>query len=611
MTQVQRVGKPSRWDQPFGSQRLTAHDVERVLSVPAFRDIDPADFPDDLGLTDIIANDGRIVRCARGSIVVRKGDYGGSMFVILKGRVRGFKTTAGERTAVQREPPEKMSWFRAFSQLWRNASVPEHRPVASLEQPTGTAGAVVRLEPEPGVSVSVLRRGATTQIGSPGEDGDRSVNARRELSTYTARIDRIDEVAAKFPTFAMGRNEMFGELAALARSPRSDTIFADDDDTELLELRWQGVRDIRQWSDAFHGHIDTLYRERGLASRLRESALFDNVDDTTLSIIAQSALFETHGNFEWTHRYKRELSGERGSEQIIELEPLIAEQGHYLDGILLLHSGFARISETFDQGERTVGYLARDDAFGLAELIESLQGGGARKIRHSLRAIGYVDVIRIPTHVVEEHLLSVLSAAAKPATPGAPDRRVPPHADEDDLQQSLLDFLVDYRFINGTKAMAMNTDRCVNCDDCVRACATAHDGNPRFIRHGHVHQNLMIANACMHCVDPVCLIGCPTGAIHRNVATGNVVIDDGICVGCATCANACPYDNIRMVEVRDANGSFLTDPDGRQILRATKCDFCADQLGGPACQRACPHDALVRIDLRDTDTLTRWLQPQK
>ncbi|MGI9413664.1 MAG: 4Fe-4S dicluster domain-containing protein, partial [Hyphomicrobiales bacterium] len=433
----------------------------------------------------------------------------------------------------------------------------------------------------------------------------------RELSTYTARIDRIDEVAAKFPTFAMGRNEMFGELAALARSPRSDTIFADDDDTELLELRWQGVRDIRQWSDAFHGHIDTLYRERGLASRLRESALFDNVDDTTLGIIAQSALFETHGNFEWTHRYKRELSGERGSEQIIELEPLIAEQGHCLDGILLLHSGFARISETFDQGERTVGYLARDDAFGLAELIESLQGGGARKIRHSLRAIGYVDVIRIPTHVVEEHLLSVLSAAAKPATPGAPDRRVPPHADEDDLQQSLLDFLVDYRFINGTKAMAMNTDRCVNCDDCVRACATAHDGNPRFIRHGHAHQNLMIANACMHCVDPVCLIGCPTGAIHRNVATGNVVIDDGICVGCATCANACPYDNIRMVEVRDANGSFLTDPDGGQILRATKCDFCADQLGGPACQRACPHDALVRIDLRDTDTLTRWLQPQK
>ena len=175
------------------------------------------------------------------------------------------------------------------------------------------------------------------------------------------------------------------------------------------------------------------------------------------------------------------------------------------------------------------------------------------------------------------------------------------------MQQSLLDFLVDRRFINGTQAMAINTDRCVNCDDCVRACASTHDNNPRFIRHGLSHQNLMIANACMHCVDPVCLIGCPTGAIHRELESGRVVIDDTTCVGCATCANSCPYNNIRMVEIRDTSGRFLTDPEGGQLFRATKCDLCASQISGPACQRACPHDALMRIDIRDTAALTQWL----
>ena len=52
----------------------------------------------------------------------------------------------------------------------------------------------------------------------------------------------------------------------------------------------------------------------------------------------------------------------------------------------------------------------------------------------------------------------------------------------------------------------------------------------------------------VECTDPVCMIGCPTGAIHRNVEEGVVVINDDTCIGCGTCANSCPYDNIRLVE---------------------------------------------------------------
>jgi len=107
----------------------------------------------------------------------------------------------------------------------------------------------------------------------------------------------------------------------------------------------------------------------------------------------------------------------------------------------------------------------------------------------------------------------------------------------------------------------------------------------------------MVANACMHCSDPVCMIGCPTGAIHRTQAGGSVVINDDSCIGCGTCANSCPYNNIRLVEIRDLSGAPVQDEaTGQPIRKATKCDLCAGIPGGPACERACPHGALQRVD---------------
>ena len=117
----------------------------------------------------------------------------------------------------------------------------------------------------------------------------------------------------------------------------------------------------------------------------------------------------------------------------------------------------------------------------------------------------------------------------------------------------------------------------------------------------------MVAHACMHCLDPVCMIGCPTGAIARDQETGVVNINDQTCIGCATCAQSCPYENIRIVEVFDKKQRQLVDERSLPILKATKCDLCVQQHGGPACQHACPHDALVRMNMRQVDVLNRWL----
>jgi Fe-S-cluster-containing dehydrogenase component len=220
-------------------------------------------------------------------------------------------------------------------------------------------------------------------------------------------------------------------------------------------------------------------------------------------------------------------------------------------------------------------------------------------------------LLRIPADTVFQRVIphckwQVRNAANQSAHRNEPARRGG-QSEIASINPRLLDFLADHRFLNGTQTMLIDLDRCTRCDDCVRACAATHDNNPRFIRQGPQFDNIMVANACMHCIDPVCMIGCPTGAIGRDADTGMIRINDTTCIGCSTCANSCPYEAIRMVEIRDPSGEYLVDTATQQpIQKATKCDFCAGQLTGPACQNACPHDALIRIDMIDPSALAKW-----
>jgi Fe-S-cluster-containing dehydrogenase component len=238
--------------------------------------------------------------------------------------------------------------------------------------------------------------------------------------------------------------------------------------------------------------------------------------------------------------------------------------------------------------------------------MEAFHGGHPVPWQNSLRAVGYVDVLRIPAAIVLESILpnckmQIAKCKLQIAEAGNQCGSI-------GVDPQMLDFLADHRFLNGTQTMLIDLDRCTRCDDCVRACAATHDNNPRFIRQGPKHDHIMVANACMHCVDPVCMIGCPTGAIARDAETGTVRINDRTCIGCSTCANSCPYNAIRMVEIREPGGAFYVDEATKlPILKATKCDFCAGQLTGPACQAACPHDALVRVDMRNITALDNWL----
>jgi Fe-S-cluster-containing dehydrogenase component len=239
----------------------------------------------------------------------------------------------------------------------------------------------------------------------------------------------------------------------------------------------------------------------------------------------------------------------------------------------------------------------------MEEIAEAWQAGRSISLRHSLRAIGYLSTVVIPTPLFESLVL-----ARDPNAKSGKFAKLTAGEPEENMEPSQVAFLVEGGFVNGTATMLVNLDRCTRCDDCVRACASTHDNNPRFLRQGPIHGNIMVAHACMHCQDPVCMIECPTGAISRQQDEGVVTINDQTCIGCATCSRNCPYDAIRMVEVRDARGKFIrATKDQKPIVKATKCDLCVEYSGGPACQRACPHDALVRIDMANVDSVTAWL----
>ncbi len=576
---IATVSRPQRWDVPF-DERMDAAAVDRILGIAPFSRIDAAEFPRSTPLRDILLNDTSLRSFRKGEVIVREGDYGNSAFFIISGAV---KVTLGKdaipAVLLGRRETRQKGWFETVAQLWRNPEYPEVRDTARY--------AAAR---------------------APKARGETTATFGRQASAAAQNAVFLSDVPAvlKGGTATLGAGLFFGEIAALGRSPRTATIFADEP-SELLEIRWQGLRELRLRAPEIKRFIDANYRKYSLENHLRETEYFKDLPPEELRLVADQTRFETYGAFDWHTDYKKH----RDTDPVERLrgEPVIAEEGQYANGLILIRAGFARLSQKYNHGERTVSYLARGQMFGFAELAHNWRAKESVPFRNTLRALGYVDVLVIPSHVVERHILPRIPPADLPTVlPATTEADSPLTQTPGRLPTDFVEFLVDNRFINGRAAMLIDLDRCTRCDDCVRACAAGHEHNPRFVRHGQQLGPHLVATACMHCLDPVCMIGCPTGAISRDAAGGQVVINDTTCIGCATCANSCPYHNIQMVELRNAHGDLLLDRENRPVTKAAKCDLCLEQPAGPACVRACPHDALARLNIRDTDTLAAWLQ---
>jgi Fe-S-cluster-containing dehydrogenase component len=151
--------------------------------------------------------------------------------------------------------------------------------------------------------------------------------------------------------------------------------------------------------------------------------------------------------------------------------------------------------------------------------------------------------------------------------------------------------------------LIIDLETCVRCGNCSLSCHERH-GASRLARRGKKikrrahgfeegrHQHVLIPSSCYHCANPECMIGCPTGAIHRE-KDGEVNIYD-FCIGCTNCARRCPYDNITMAARTDA-GSLDAAGKKKSKQIATKCDLCAGYRDA-ACVSNCPTGAVLRVD---------------
>ncbi len=145
---------------------------------------------------------------------------------------------------------------------------------------------------------------------------------------------------------------------------------------------------------------------------------------------------------------------------------------------------------------------------------------------------------------------------------------------------------------------ALLSDSCTGCHACTVACKSEHDvplGVNRtwlkYIETGSFPNTgrTFSVMRCNHCDDAPCMTICPTSALHR-APNGVVDFDDGRCIGCKACMNACPYDAIYI---------------NPETNTAHKCNFCNHRVDvglEPACVTVCPTHAIVAGDLDDPDS---------
>lgn len=145
--------------------------------------------------------------------------------------------------------------------------------------------------------------------------------------------------------------------------------------------------------------------------------------------------------------------------------------------------------------------------------------------------------------------------------------------------------------------LLVDTKKCAGCESCAISCSLAHLGriNTSLSRIqvlknplGSFPTDDVSQNQCRQCPYPSCVEACPTGAMHADPETGVRMVDEGKCIGCERCVEACPFTPSRV------QWNF-------EDRHAQKCDLCKDtpfweQEGGPtgkqACVEICPMKAI-------------------
>ena len=166
----------------------------------------------------------------------------------------------------------------------------------------------------------------------------------------------------------------------------------------------------RSRSSEIREYIDRRYREHSLLAHLRETDIFAHLSDQDLQQVAALTEFETYGSFNWHTSYKSLAN--LSAAQRLSQEPTISHEGDYPNGVVLVRGGFARVSQHFGNGHRTIKYIGKGQMYGFEEICHNFRHDVQIPLQYSLRALGYVDVLVVPTPVLEKYVLPTLPVGA-------------------------------------------------------------------------------------------------------------------------------------------------------------------------------------------------------
>ena len=143
------------------------------------------------------------------------------------------------------------------------------------------------------------------------------------------------------------------------------------------------------------------------------------------------------------------------------------------------------------------------------------------------------------------------------------------------------------------KQVYVKEEVCIGCYLCEVYCQLQHTGlkdlikafkreSPRPLSRLRVEENGVVSFSlrCQQCDEAPCVQACITGALHRDLASSLIKIDEDRCVGCWTCLLVCPL------------GVIMQDTVQRKVI---KCDLCQGE-DIPSCVVNCPNEALVYVD---------------
>ena len=360
-----------------------------------------------------------------------------------------------------------------------------------------------------------------------------------ELHVYVA-----DDSGEKKKVGAVQPGTCFGEMSILAGVPRNATIVAAPagGDVTVVEMVRPALRLLRSLKK-FAEKVDATYRLHGLGNAI---ATIQEEAGEALSAVELVAL----GNLAQFMAYGK--------------HHLLVEEGKPIDRLFLIRNGWVRrvrgVPIYHSNAESTPqSVLIPEDFLGAGNCLGLEALSGQATWQYSAELMARTEMLEIPLVALRtdrelcerfRQAFAGFSVADDDTSSQARAQTKVLAATEKEITTGIVD---------AVNLLVMDMDLCIRCGNCSLACHKVH-GQSRLLRRGiHIErpqqigsptgskatQHVLAPSVCMHCKDPECLTGCPTGAIFRD-PKGQVDINTHTCIGCFDCATQCPYNAITM-----------------------------------------------------------------